>query len=289
MFYWPQVHQKMAMARREKVYWYGRRREGEERRRKDALKRQEGARREMKNVARRLAGVNEEMEEEEEEMEGGVDDETRCEILEDVDENHRRRYERERRYDDERQLFSGQLMQPEWLIDIPGDIRSWLVLARPEGKRCLVIASRGKTISRSKNGSIMHTFQSQLPDGSSYTAGRGYCILDCIYHDQNRTYYIIDAMCWKAYLLYDCSAEFRFFWLKSKFEEHFDDLNINSRVSDNYSFSLVSVQKVGENAGGLDSAYDSINNSYVTDGILLYNSESKYEPGISPLTLQWKV
>ena len=35
-----------------------------------------------------------------------------------------------------------QLMVPEWMTDIPPDLpSSWLVMPRPEGKRCLVISS----------------------------------------------------------------------------------------------------------------------------------------------------
>ena len=32
-------------------------------------------------------------------------------------------------------------------------------------------------------------------------------------------YYILDVMCWKGYALYDCTAEFRLFWLRGKLEE----------------------------------------------------------------------
>lgn len=35
----------------------------------------------------------------------------------------------------------------------------------------------------------------------------------------DQTYYVIDMVCWRGYSLYDCTAEFRFFWLNSKLEE----------------------------------------------------------------------
>ncbi|CAA6659924.1 unnamed protein product [Spirodela intermedia] len=44
-------------------------------------------------------------------------------------------------------------------------------------------------------------------------------ILDCIFHEPDQTYYVIDMVCWRGYSLYDCSAEFRFFWLNSKLIE----------------------------------------------------------------------
>lgn len=96
------------------------------------------------------------------------------------------------------------------------------VMPRPEGRRCLVISSHQMTISRHRNGSILHRFPSVLPNGSRASmAGSGddFCILDCIFHEPNSTYYIIDMMCWKGYALYDCSAEFRLFWVQGKLAE----------------------------------------------------------------------
>lgn len=96
------------------------------------------------------------------------------------------------------------------------------VMPRPEGRRCLVISSQQMTISRHRNGSVLHRFTSILPNGSRASiAGSGddFCILDCIFHEADSTYYIIDMMCWKGYALYDCSAEFRLFWVQSKLAE----------------------------------------------------------------------
>lgn len=95
-------------------------------------------------------------------------------------------------------------------------------MPRPEGRRCLVISSQHMTISRHRNGSILHKFASNLPNGSrESTAGSGddFCILDCVFHEPDSVYYVLDMMCWKGYALYDCSAEFRLFWVQSKLAE----------------------------------------------------------------------
>lgn len=56
-----------------------------------------------------------------------------------------------------RLYYASQLMHPDWLTDIPADLGpNWLVLPRPEGPRCLVIASRGRTTSRLRNGVVLH-------------------------------------------------------------------------------------------------------------------------------------
>lgn len=152
-----------------------------------------------------------------------------------------------------RKFFSEQLMHPEWLTDVPADlghawcalwyyashdaVSAWegcvdgnfvrqacacrLALPRPEGQRCLVIAQRQKTIARTRAGSIFQTFASCLP-GGSHSAGASpdaFSILDAVYSQSTGTFYVLDMMAWNGYLLYDCSAEFRCFWMQSKLIE----------------------------------------------------------------------
>ena len=59
------------------------------------------------------------------------------------------------------------------------------VVSHPEGERCLVIASKGNTVSRRRNGSVLHRFPSLLPNGSRATGGSSdqYCILDAVFHE----------------------------------------------------------------------------------------------------------
>lgn len=50
---------------------------------------------------------------------------------------------------------------------------------------------------------LVHRFSSHLPGGSASTrkgaskAG-GYCILDCIYHELDETFFVLDMMAWKV-------------------------------------------------------------------------------------------
>lgn len=137
----------------------------------------------------------------------------------------------------------------------------WYAIPRPEGARCLVIANGGETISRKRNGAILHRFPSAFPSGSrsdwistrvayfvglslfvclsfclpavcllvislslcilflfgfnciaraTHSGKAASCVLDCIYQQRTRTYYIVDIMCWKGYALYDSTTEFRY-------------------------------------------------------------------------------
>ncbi len=96
-----------------------------------------------------------------------------------------------------------------------------LVMPRAEGQRCLVIASRQRTVSRTRSGYILHSFASTLPGGSRATHGssEAFTILDAIFSEADSTYFVIDVMAWSGYLLYDCTAEFRSFWIQSKLAE----------------------------------------------------------------------
>ena len=87
----------------------------------------------------------------------------------------------------------------QWLLDPPQDLNGrgsetgegWYVFPRPEGKRCLVIAAKGKTVTRKRNGAVLGRFESNLPNGSRATvtgdSSRNYTILDCVFHEPDQT------------------------------------------------------------------------------------------------------
>ncbi|XP_078170278.1 snurportin-1 protein [Carex rostrata] len=187
-----------------------------------------------------------------------------------------------------RRWFATQLMLPEWMVDVPPLLDSdWYVFSRPSGKRCFVVSSNGTTVSRLRNGSILHRFPSSLPNGARTKDVSGpsssYSILDCIFHEADETYYVIDMVCWRGYSLYDCTAEFRFFWLNSKLSE--------TGASDppsqyhRYRFNVVQIYEC--NLIGLQAAYSG-QVSYVKDGLLFYNKHAHYQAGNTPLALVWK-
>ena len=191
-------------------------------------------------------------------------------------------------------------------------------MPRPEGRRCLVISSQQLTISRHRNGSILHKFPSVLPNGSRASrAGSGddFCILDCIFHESDSTYYVIDMMCWKGYALYDCSAEFRLFWVQSKLAECASG---QGQEQQRYPFvpvpayactqgdmsavlmspmqpvqlSFLSFHPCDFNvshgiAEGLQSAY-SAPVPFVRDGLYLLHKEGHYSLASTPLAVLWK-
>uniref|UniRef100_K3W9X0 Snurportin-1 n=1 Tax=Globisporangium ultimum (strain ATCC 200006 / CBS 805.95 / DAOM BR144) TaxID=431595 RepID=K3W9X0_GLOUD len=203
-----------------------------------------------------------------------------------------KRKTREERVKQRREHFAKQLMVPEWMIDIPRDLNGkgsetgagWYVLPRPEGKRCLVIANNGITVARIPSGSILKRFPSALPSGSHKTnaSTESYCILDCIFHEHDSTFYVLDVMCWKGYLLYNCTTEFRLYWLRDKLSE-----STISTVSPANPYRFMPIPCYESDEHGICEAYSGTF-PFLKDGLLFYMKVAHYELGLSPLVLVWK-
>ncbi|KAI5069245.1 hypothetical protein GOP47_0015546 [Adiantum capillus-veneris] len=186
-----------------------------------------------------------------------------------------------------REWFKQQFMLPEWMVDVPSRLsEDWYVMARPAGERCIVVSSNGATVSRLRNGHILHCFPSALPNGAKTpgvaASSQVFCILDCIFHKADNIYYVIDMMCWRGYSLYDCNYEFRHFWIKSKLEE---TGIFASPKCHRYQFSIVHAFECDK--AGLERAYNG-NVPFERDGCLFLNRHAHYVLGITPLALVWK-
>ncbi|XP_037307257.1 snurportin-1 isoform X2 [Pungitius pungitius] len=150
--------------------------------------------------------------------------------------------------------YANQIMLSEWLVDVPSELDTdWMMVVCPVGKRSLIVASKGSTAAYTKSGYCVNRFPSLLPGGNRHNSamGKDYTILDCIYSEVDRTYYILDVMCWRGHPVYDCPTEFRFFWLQSKVQE----------------------------TDGLSE----IAKRNPVDGLLFYHRQTHYTPGSTPL------
>ncbi|XP_039260419.2 snurportin-1-like [Styela clava] len=175
--------------------------------------------------------------------------------------------------------YKDQLMLSEWLVDIPPDFEeNWLMMLCPVGRRNLVVAARGSTNNYSKSGYRINTFTSGLPGGNKLSSS-GYTLLDCIFSEVDKTFYILDIMCWNQHPVYDCDTEFRFFWLNSKIQE------MSNNPNDSYQFKVLPNCKcTKENMNkSLEKGL-----SKNTDGVLFYHKESFYTFGTTPLVLWLK-
>ena len=194
--------------------------------------------------------------------------------------------------DVEEDVWAGQVMMPDWMIEAPDALREkWLVTPRPQGTRCLVLASSGKTVARLRTGKLLQVFQSVLPNGgpgrvSGRTGGQDASVLDCIYVKELECYFICDVLCWKGHALVDCTAEFRFFWLQQKWVEEASQASQHHEVQNPYPLHLLPWYSCDPQ--GLDAAYRSLVVPFTRDGLQFLHRDSHYEVGLTPLMLLWK-
>jgi snurportin-1 len=204
------------------------------------------------------------------------------------------------RVDTERGLWEGQLMLPEWLIDVPSDLGpAWLALPRPEGPRCLLVAGGGTTAARDRAGVLLERLRSGLPGGGApgpARAGAG-AVLDAVWHAPTATYYALDVLSWRGQDLGGCTAEFRLHWLRARLAEL-------AAEQGGASDGGVAAWTVG--GGGAPRArrveplpaYDatpaglaaahSAPAPFIRDGLYLLHRCAHYAPGATPLALAWK-
>lgn len=210
--------------------------------------------------------------------------------------------------------FEEVLTTPEWMWDdVPRDLREkWYVRPRPRGTRCLVVASRGKTVARSaRDGSTLSTFQSALPGGSARTSrGRGgdcFCILDCVFTGDERArkdsgrregvssdaeasrsgrYYVLDVMAWNGASMYECDVEFRFFWAHTRLTQECEACEAPNMAMGR-GFAFVATPWFEATAEGLEAAYAGDVGAEL-DGLIFYHREAAYETGTTPLVLNWR-
>jgi len=211
----------------------------------------------------------------------------------DVDENvSSRKWRRmkqvgKERLQEEEAYYAAQFQVPEWMLEVPSDLgeEKWAVVAKPEGPRCLVVAAKGRTFSRKKNGRILHSFHSVLPNGSRETnqSSKELTILECVFHEANETYYVLDMLWWKGFPLVDSEFSFRQFWVQSKLAEIPNIFHVSSL--NRYRFQAVTMQPCS--VQGLEIAYRG-RCEYAKDGLLFYLKESQYEEGLSPCVIAWK-
>ncbi|XP_017071146.1 snurportin-1 [Drosophila eugracilis] len=169
----------------------------------------------------------------------------------------------------------------EWLRHKPEDLSEWLLVPCPVGKRCLVVASNGITKAYSKNGWMFMSLQSSLPGDRQHQKSQ--TILDCVYVEDEDTFYVLDAISFGQQDLQECEASFRFYWLRARFEE-----NDFAKVGDHNEKSFVLLDHVDfENTSAVEKVLHQYplfpENKPALDGFLFYHKEASYVCQTTPL------
>lgn len=176
-----------------------------------------------------------------------------------------------------------QFMKSEWFCEIPDDLEeNWLFKLVPEGFRVLVVAKRHNTVVYNKKGRVL-TLKTFLP-GGGLDKGSGLTVLDCIYNKTTKTIFILDCLHWNTMSLLDSETNFRFYWLKNKFDEHSKLVDTNKPFKFHVLEFLPAQRPLIQ-----DKIFEipSINNKQVLyEGITFYHKEVHYIFDETPL-LGW--
>ncbi|KAK3801756.1 hypothetical protein RRG08_043772 [Elysia crispata] len=180
-------------------------------------------------------------------------------------------------------FYKDQLMLSEWLVEVPSDFSSeWITVLCPVARRCLIVASRGTTRAFTKSGYCINSFPSHLPGGNRKGHCRDSTILDCLYSEAAKTFYILDLMCWNGHAVYDSETEFRFYWLHEKLQE-FSELGQISKINPYLFVGLPSFRCTQEDiASAVDAA------TFEIDGVLFFHKRTHYNFGSTPLVVWLK-
>lgn len=179
-----------------------------------------------------------------------------------------------------RRSYRNQLMLSEWLVEKPNDLeKNWLMMLCPEGKRCFVIAGHGTTKAFAKSGWMIRTFPSWLPGGCR-RSGREKCsLLDCIFSETEKKFYVLDAMMWNTFNIYETSTDLRSFFIASKLEE----TPALSQTSNINPFTFQLCPRFPCNPSVMYEALSTSHFGVPLDGVLFYHKEAQYIPGHTPL------
>lgn len=174
-----------------------------------------------------------------------------------------------------------RMMLSEWMLDVPQDFcENWIMVPCPIGKRSRLISRRGITKAYSRKGVLCDTFPSALPGGNSDADMRHSAIVDCIWINNQQTYYILDVLYWCQLPLTFCEAQFRLYWINNKIRE---TKEFKECDTDTNKYPILSLQNINCDSN-LNSALTQLDLELKSiDGFLFYHRNAHYYFGYTPL------
>ncbi|OTF72379.1 hypothetical protein BLA29_008092 [Euroglyphus maynei] len=192
-----------------------------------------------------------------------------------------------------RKSISDRFMLSEWLVDVPEDFfDAWFFVCCPKGRRTLLIANGGHTRAYTRHGHFLFKFQSRIPGGSNGHASHSEphrstaknSMLDCIWVESERRFYILDVFIWNGCSFYGCDTEFRFFWIHNHIGGHQEEMVTNDSRSDTripvqtLPYWPCTMTNIGQYAQHGPYPFET-----EIDGILFYHKQAPYMAGTTPL------
>jgi len=94
------------------------------------------------------------------------------------------------------------------------------------------------------------------------------------------TFFILDLMCWKGYLLYDCETDFRYYWMITKLQE----VNV-SDITPTNPFRFIPLQFHECDRESMSQSLSGQPPSSI-DSFLFINKQTQYTMGETPLVFK---
>ncbi|XP_018303853.1 snurportin-1 isoform X2 [Mycetomoellerius zeteki] len=175
---------------------------------------------------------------------------------------------------------TSRMMLSEWMLDVPQDfIENWIMVPCPIGKRVRVISGWGETRAYSRKGILHGVFPSALPGGNPDSDFHHSAAIDCLWIKNRKLFYILDVLYWSLLPFTNCQAEFRFFWIKNKFQEI---PQFKERNTDTNRYPILPLPNINCNSN-VNSALANLDNEQPLDGLLFYHRQALYTYGLTPL------
>lgn len=192
--------------------------------------------------------------------------------------------------------YKNHLQLSEWLRDRPHDLDTkWIMVACPQGRRCLVVAHHGRTTVYGKNGGFIRHFRSALPGGGAVGASSqpdDVTILDCVQSPATDAagLWVLDVLAYGQHDFTDGECEFRFYWLRNCCElpgaeataAAESGTEIENRMRPALRADCADTDAVNAMLAQYP-LYRSDGGLPATDGFLFYHRESAYMHGQTPL------
>ena len=183
-----------------------------------------------------------------------------------------------------RKLFARSFMYQDTMITVPGRLaKEWLVALRPEGQRCLAVLQGNSVTLRQRNGAVIDSF---VLDPFAVKRSDQVAIFDCVYGYSNRsmkrTVYIFDLLMQKGNDLIFSDFVFRQYILK----EHWPFCAVEGvpmllGSEETPDFERIDFEFATREA--IESRYnlDGSSSGLVSDSLMFYHRDSRYQNGLS--------
>lgn len=173
------------------------------------------------------------------------------------------------------------LQSAEMMKKKPKNLVDWLVGPCPCGQRCVIIASGGISTVYDQHGKFMSSFRYELAKRNENHDPRIATILDCIYNEETRLYFVIDILQHNRICFMSKPAQIRFTWLENNGSAIANISSLSWKMRRRSNFILIRMTEVQPPIFLHYPIWP--NDTPQLSGFLFYYKYSYYNCGVTPM------